>query len=84
MRYELVYLVWFPLLREERSNNTLYQELSFQESLLEDNSEITGKTQNFANHTYKYQLISIDFRQVIGFIQANLHHQVCRVGYSSC
>jgi len=28
--------------KEERSNNTLYQELSFQESLLEDNSELTG------------------------------------------
>lgn len=29
--------------REERSSNTLYQELSFQESsILEDSSEITG------------------------------------------
>lgn len=31
------------LFREERSSNTLYQELSFQESsILEDSSEITG------------------------------------------
>ena len=42
----LIFVLFF-FLREERSSNTLYQELSFQEaSILEDSSEITGNWVN--------------------------------------
>ena len=68
--------------REERSSNTLYQELSFQESsILEDSSEITGiiiskKCSSLHNFIIVDDVFPFPFRQVTGSIRASLLRQV--------
>ena len=69
--------------REERSSNTLYQELSFQESsVLEDSSEITGTNIRLTKLTIFDQCFR--FSQVIGSIRASLRHQVKTTFYCFC